>query len=67
MGCASIEYGGFKYHRFGDQNLDDVVIKYKDGELEASIKKQSSDPEIAEILKALSEILKRLDVLETLQ
>ena len=72
-GCATIEIneteGTYKYTRFGNQELIDVRIKMDrkaegDLKMDASLGKQDSDPEIAELLKEIRKMLQ--DVMRAL-
>jgi hypothetical protein len=64
VGCASIKYGDFSYSRFGNQELIDVEIKTVNADgskVTASLGKQKSEREMAEMLKTILEILREME------
>ena len=77
VSCASIKIdestGKYEYYRFGNQELHGISIemqKKADGsvKMEASLNRQKSEREIAEVLLALSEnIDKALEILMQIQ
>ena len=66
FGCVSIQKGDFSYHRFGNQQLNDVHIKYAESmegvEIDAKVAQATSDSEIKSLLEQIVEMLKAIKI-----
>ena len=65
FGCVSIKKGDFEYQRIGNQQLNDVRIKYSEDmegvEIDAKVAQATSDSEIKGLLEQIVEAIKALE------
>ena len=64
FGCVSIKKGDFEYQRIGNQQLNDLHIKYSEYNgkyvIDAKVAQATSDSEIKGLLEQIVEMLKTL-------